>query len=101
MSSRVEEASFLSATSVRVKSAECMMHIMMIRCEKCRDIFKVRKPKSILISQVIPLLKCPKCYPQQNSDICGGCRLPMSIIGKHSNELCESCSVGKFRYKNR
>ncbi len=80
-----------------------MMHILNVRCPnlKCQRIFRVRKPNSeVLISLVLPLLKCPYCSREQDG-MCGGCRLPLSIVGQHTPELCIACFQKEWRWNKK
>lgn len=75
------------------------MHLLKIMCPDCRRIFSVRRPtNTLLIAKVIPLLICPVCHPEQSDAVCGGCRLPFKIVGKHSKHLCEACFWKDWRY---
>lgn len=76
------------------------MHLLHIRCPKCKKMFAVRRPnKSLYIAKIIPLLICPYCNPEQSDDVCGGCRLPFKIVGKHSKHLCEACFWKDWRHQ--
>lgn len=75
------------------------MHLLKIRCPEGGHFFLVRRPNnSLLIAKVLPLVICPICYPEQSDEVCGGCRLPFKIVGKHSKHLCEACFWKDWRY---
>lgn len=78
------------------------MHLLKIRCQVKGHFFFVRRPnKSLLIAKVLPLLICPICYPDQSEEVCGGCRLPFAIVGRHSKHLCETCFIQDWRYERK
>lgn len=79
------------------------MHVLKIRCAECNKFFLTRRPTndSRLIPKIIPLLICPHCHPEQSDDVCGGCRLPFTIVGRHSKQLCETCFIQNWRYEKR
>lgn len=75
------------------------MHLLKIRCPDCGKTFSVRRPTdTLLIVKIIPLLICPICKPEQSENVCGGCRLPFAIVGKHSKHLCRACFWKDWRY---
>jgi hypothetical protein len=75
------------------------MHLLKIRCSTCRNIFTVRRPNNtLLVAKIIPLLICPFCHPEQSDEVCGGCRLPFKIVGRHTTYLCLSCFWKNWRY---
>lgn len=77
------------------------MHTFKVRCE-AGHMFSVRKPKDhLLIPKILPQILCPKCYPQQSDLVCGGCRLPFAVVGKHTKLLCEACFWKEWRNKRR
>ena len=79
------------------------MHLLHVRCQDCKSVFMVRKPNSnVLISMVVPLLKCPICSPNQNG-MCGGCRLPLAIVGRHMSTLniCGACFQKEWRWNKQ
>lgn len=79
------------------------MRLLKIRCrETGAHFFHVRRPnKEKKIVNIIPLVICPICHPDQSNDVCGGCRLPFSVVGKHSKGLCLSCFWANWRYNKK
>lgn len=77
------------------------MHVLKTRCEN-GHVFSVRRPKnSTLIPKIISSILCIICHPEQSDKVCGGCRLPFSIVGKHSKSLCEACFWKDWKYKKK
>lgn len=58
-----------------------MMLFLYIRCDDCRVLFQVRRPKNtLLIPQIVALVKCPTCHPEALVGMCAGCRLPLALV---------------------
>lgn len=75
-----------------------MLHRLELRFE-CGHRTFLRKPNSErLVVRVLRLAKCLTCNPDQYKEVCGGCHLPLSAVGHHSEGLCNTCVVREFRY---
>jgi hypothetical protein len=70
-----------------------------LRCDECHEINVVRRPKNtLLIPLIVRDVKCPYCHPEALADVCASCRLPWTVVKRHSNELCNTCAVRELRY---
>ena len=69
-----------------------MMLFLHIRCDECRLIYAVRRPKdTLLISKILALVQCPVCHPEALKDVCAACRLPFALFPHHADELDFTC----------
>lgn len=70
-----------------------------IRCEECRQLIVVRRPKNtLLIAGIVRDVRCPLCHPESLINVCASCRLPFTVVKRHSNDLCNTCAVRELRY---
>lgn len=74
------------------------------RCEE-HGLYIVRRPvrafqnATIRVESVVAASFCPQCHPERLKDVCGGCRLPWTVVKQHSHGLCNTCVVRAWRDK--
>ena len=73
-------------------------------------LYPVRRPThsfrngSIAVEKVIAEAFCIFCYPERLDEICGGCRLPWTVVKRHDRDnrgLCNTCVVRETRERKR
>lgn len=77
------------------------LRIIQKRCEDCGRIHAFRRPKSdALAVKALRLVECPYCHPESLKNGCIACRLPYTLVGHHSDGMCNACVVSLWRYKH-
>lgn len=77
-------------------------HVLKIRCEECGELYAVRRPNlTALIPKIVPVVGCPRCHPERLKEVCAACRLPFSVVKRHTENECFTCFQSRNRHRNR